>query len=143
MTPVRLEPAAPRSRVKHSTTEPLRSICLGVMSRHVIRVGTSIVQPVNSSGKFRKKPAWQILQKSLKWQMLAFMNKIVLKTCKLKTRYFILQKMILDPITKQNKYLHLHMHVYFHIYMCSIYFEVILIYKSCKQGHKHNLKKQI
>ena len=26
MTPVRLEPAALRSRVKHSTTEPLRSI---------------------------------------------------------------------------------------------------------------------
>ena len=25
MMPVRLEPAAPRSRVKHSTTEPLRS----------------------------------------------------------------------------------------------------------------------
>ena len=25
VTPVRLEPAAPRSRVKHSTTEPLRS----------------------------------------------------------------------------------------------------------------------
>ena len=25
MTPVRLEPAAPGSRVKHSTTEPLRS----------------------------------------------------------------------------------------------------------------------
>ena len=25
MTPVRLEPAAPRSRVKHSITEPLRS----------------------------------------------------------------------------------------------------------------------
>ena len=25
MTPVRLEPAAPRSRDKHSTTEPLRS----------------------------------------------------------------------------------------------------------------------
>ena len=25
MTPERLEPAAPRSRVKHSTTEPLRS----------------------------------------------------------------------------------------------------------------------
>ena len=25
MTPVRLEPAAPWSRVKHSTTEPLRS----------------------------------------------------------------------------------------------------------------------
>ena len=26
MTPVRLEPAAPGSRVKHSTTEPLRSL---------------------------------------------------------------------------------------------------------------------
>ena len=26
MTPVRLKPAAPRSRVKHSTTEPLRSL---------------------------------------------------------------------------------------------------------------------
>ena len=26
MTPVRLEPVAPRSRVKHSTTEPLRSL---------------------------------------------------------------------------------------------------------------------
>ena len=26
MTPVRLEPAAPRSQVKHSTTEPLRSL---------------------------------------------------------------------------------------------------------------------
>ena len=26
MTPVRLEPPAPRSRVKHSTTEPLRSL---------------------------------------------------------------------------------------------------------------------
>ena len=26
MTPVRLEPAAPRSRVKYSTTEPLRSL---------------------------------------------------------------------------------------------------------------------
>ena len=25
MTPVRLEPVTPRSRVKHSTTEPLRS----------------------------------------------------------------------------------------------------------------------
>ena len=25
MAPVRFEPAAPRSRVKHSTTEPLRS----------------------------------------------------------------------------------------------------------------------
>ena len=29
VTPVRLKPAAPRSRVKHSTTEPLRSHDLG------------------------------------------------------------------------------------------------------------------
>ena len=28
VTPVRLAPAAPRSRVKHSTTEPLRSLVL-------------------------------------------------------------------------------------------------------------------
>ena len=29
MTPVRLEPAAPRSRVKHSTTKPLRFLLNG------------------------------------------------------------------------------------------------------------------
>ena len=44
------------------------------------RVRTNIVQAVNSSGKFRKKPVRQILQKSLKWKILAFMNKIKLKT---------------------------------------------------------------
>ena len=43
------------------------------------RVGTSIVQPVNSSGKCRIMPARQILQKSLKWQILALINKIELK----------------------------------------------------------------
>ena len=38
-----------------------------------------------SDGKFlRKMPAWQLLQKSLKWQILAFMTKIVLKPCKIK-----------------------------------------------------------
>ena len=31
MTPVRLEPTALRSRVKHSTTEPLRSLKEGVL----------------------------------------------------------------------------------------------------------------
>ena len=46
------------------------------------RVGTSIVQSVNSSGKCRKMPARQILQNSLKWQILAFMNKFKLKTSK-------------------------------------------------------------
>ena len=39
--PVRLEPVAPRSQVKHSTTEPLHShllfmfhVCLFIMSNH-------------------------------------------------------------------------------------------------------------
>ena len=38
MTPVRLEPAAPRSRVKHSTTEPLRSPtpCVDMYSGRII-----------------------------------------------------------------------------------------------------------
>ena len=31
MTPVRLKPASPRSRVKHFTTEPLRSIVIVVI----------------------------------------------------------------------------------------------------------------
>ena len=47
------------------------------------RVGTNIVQPVNSSGKCRNMPVLQIPQKSLKWQILAFMNKIKLKTCEI------------------------------------------------------------
>ena len=34
LTPVRLEPAAPRSRVKHSTTEPLRSQFNTAVSHH-------------------------------------------------------------------------------------------------------------
>ena len=31
MTPVRLEPATPRSRIKHSTTVPLRSLDKGLL----------------------------------------------------------------------------------------------------------------
>ena len=38
MTPVRLEPPAPRSRVKHSTTEPLRSLLQGLM--YTVNSGT-------------------------------------------------------------------------------------------------------
>ena len=33
MTPVRLEPAALRSRVKHSTTEPLRSLIFAIICK--------------------------------------------------------------------------------------------------------------
>ena len=36
VTPVRLEPAAPRSRVKHSTTEPLRFHCVYVKTKTYI-----------------------------------------------------------------------------------------------------------
>ena len=50
-----------------------------VILSFINRVGTSIVQPVNSCGKCRIMPAPQILQKSLKWQILALMNKIKLK----------------------------------------------------------------
>ena len=38
MTPVRLEPGALRSRVKHSTTEPLRSHFISCSSVHVYYV---------------------------------------------------------------------------------------------------------
>ena len=44
MTPVRLKPAAPRSQVKHSTTEPLRSpiqsLCFG--SRQLLQRGCDV-----------------------------------------------------------------------------------------------------
>ena len=36
MTPVRLEPAAHRSQVKHSTTEPLRSLNRSIIKRYYI-----------------------------------------------------------------------------------------------------------
>ena len=64
------------------------------------RVGTSIVQPVDSRGKCRKLPARQILQKSLRWQILAFMNKIKLKACRIKTYYLILQKNGINHLLK-------------------------------------------
>ena len=52
------------------------------------------------AGKFQWKiPTWQVLQKSLQRQILAFMNKIVLKKhAILKTYNCILQKMILESI---------------------------------------------
>ena len=33
---VRLEPAAPRSQIKHSTTEPLRSLVSGVTQKYMV-----------------------------------------------------------------------------------------------------------
>ena len=36
MTPVRLEPAAPRSGVKRSTTEPLRSPCKELINPYYV-----------------------------------------------------------------------------------------------------------
>ena len=46
MTPVRLEPAAPRSRVKHSTTEPLRSLVIVVILVVVMIVVVVVVAEV-------------------------------------------------------------------------------------------------
>ena len=63
------------------------------------RVGKSIFQPVNSSGKCRNFTAWQILQKSLNWQILAFMNKSKLKTCEIIN---LLLKVTLESIIIQQ-----------------------------------------
>ena len=46
MTPVRLEPAAPRSRVKHSTTEPLHSLVIVVILVVVMIVVAVVVAEV-------------------------------------------------------------------------------------------------
>ena len=46
MTPVKLEPAAPRSRVKHSTTEPLRSHVIVVILVVVMIVVAVVVAEV-------------------------------------------------------------------------------------------------
>ena len=43
MTPVRLEPAALRSRVKHSTTEPLRSLIKIVIVLKLILISSDHV----------------------------------------------------------------------------------------------------
>ena len=43
MTPVRLEPAALRSRVKHSTTEPLGSLISGVTIVIILSLCTHVV----------------------------------------------------------------------------------------------------
>ena len=46
MMPVRLEPAAHRSRVKHSTTEPLRSLVIVVILVVVMIVVAVVVAEV-------------------------------------------------------------------------------------------------
>ena len=46
MTPVRLEPAAPRSRAKHSTTEPLRSLDDVVIGDSVVVDSLFAVAPI-------------------------------------------------------------------------------------------------
>ena len=54
MTPVRLEPAALRSRVKHSTTEPLRSLC--ILMDFLIHINTiSMGLPILYFNGHRKK----------------------------------------------------------------------------------------
>ena len=50
VTPVRLEPSAPRSRVKHSTTEPLRSLVydmhLQENTLNYLKIGAKVTQTV-------------------------------------------------------------------------------------------------
>ena len=46
MTPVRLEPATPRSRVKHSTSEPLHSLCLSLTVQLLSFIPDPILQDV-------------------------------------------------------------------------------------------------
>ena len=46
MTPVRLEPGALRSRVKHSTTEPLRSHALCIVVDFPIHINKSMGQTI-------------------------------------------------------------------------------------------------
>ena len=64
MTPVRLEPAALRSRVKHSTTEPLRSLCncfeSGPMDLILCEFKSSIL---SSGGHFvqKSRTCWAVL----------------------------------------------------------------------------------
>ena len=49
VTPARLEPAAPRSRVKDSTTEPLRSLLLSLNGSIVPVIETRITAVYNSA----------------------------------------------------------------------------------------------
>ena len=64
MTPVRLEPAALRSRVKHSTTEPLRSLGMGCYVRGDKNgMGCYVQGDKNSVGCFVRdgKSLWDVL----------------------------------------------------------------------------------
>ena len=49
MTPVRLQPAALQSRVKHSTTEPLRSLGLGETLKKVMSVKIEPVHEISNN----------------------------------------------------------------------------------------------
>ena len=58
VTPVRLEPAALRSRVKHSTTEPLRSLCFS--HKYIMRVEEGSGQNVEMSRGMRFPTMWYV-----------------------------------------------------------------------------------
>ena len=51
MMQVRLEPAALRSQVKHSTTEPLRSLCNGNNSKNVDTIFLYVLYKVTVSAQ--------------------------------------------------------------------------------------------
>ena len=50
MTPVRLEPAILRPRVKHSTTEPLRSLSEALLVAHTTLLEISCREDVDEGG---------------------------------------------------------------------------------------------
>ena len=55
MTHLRLEPAAPRSRVKHSTTEPLRSLVFGALSYARFTLNYPCEKKERTTKQIRKK----------------------------------------------------------------------------------------
>ena len=55
MTPVRLEPAALRSRVKHSTTEPLGSLISGVTIVIILSLCTHVSRCYGRNNKVSRK----------------------------------------------------------------------------------------
>ena len=67
MTPVRLEPADNRSRVKHSTTEPLRSLVydmhLQENTLYYLKIGAKVTQT------FAQYPPYHVIYASAKFDV--------------------------------------------------------------------------
>ena len=69
-------------------------------AQDICRAGTSMVQTANANfwqifGKYRKKPAWKILQNSPMLRILAFMHERLLKRNK-KRNHLLISVFLLD-----------------------------------------------